>query len=429
MAGRLSPTANLLRKSRLFSLPQSLSHPATPTSSSTVVESDTATLPFPIRAAIATPPSSLARGDWGLKRPLPAKSTTESSSSPVVRVNHLDTFEHVTDFESAADHATTLKKWQELFLPLSTVLNTGIPSAAGGGRHLSVFEKSADNTHESKNVDDLNAKRFRFKGPWLAGQTETEFQNYLKSVRKQRPQFLQRLRQVLAERKASESRKALLDRGEPIGERQVSQELSDEEFETALRALRANPEALGPEIHKFLDLATPPNVPDQYLTRRRWTAGPSNISSTEYVTHGPPTTHPSAGLSYLRTKAHMDNHPVVGPQQQPKPVEARVLSAKRAQKLRTVIGVGGIVVDDLKSQGWRQNRSLGGPVGPDPDAPGGSKYWVKAERAAIRSDGRVELQVGRPSEAAKSLIGVSDAQQSSVSLPKNLFRSVPRLDT
>src|SRR5690348_438613 len=111
MAARVSPTANLLRKSRLFSLPPSLSPPAPTATSSRVSESETATLPYPIRAAIETPSSSLANGDWGLKRPLPSKSTTGSSSTPVVRVNKLDTFEHITDFESAADHTVTLKKW------------------------------------------------------------------------------------------------------------------------------------------------------------------------------------------------------------------------------------------------------------------------------------------------------------------------------
>src|SRR5947207_4919817 len=110
MAARVSPAANLLRKSRLFALPPSLSPPVQPPTSSQVSESDTATLPYPIRAAIETPRSSLARGDWGLKRPLPSKSTTTSSSSPVVRVNYLDTFEHITDFESAADHTVTLEK-------------------------------------------------------------------------------------------------------------------------------------------------------------------------------------------------------------------------------------------------------------------------------------------------------------------------------
>lgn len=430
MAGRLSPTANLLRKSRVFSLPPTLLPPLPPTSSTTITESDSATLPYPTRASIVTPPSSLARGDWGLKRPLPSKSTTDSSSSPVVRVLHLDTHEHITDFESAADHTLTLKKWQELFMPFSAVMQTGISVNVGGGRHSSVFEENVDNTFESKGLGRQDAKRFRFKGPWLAGQTETDFNYYLKTIRKLKPQFLQRLRQFLAERKAMEARQQLLDRGDPIEENQVTRELSDEEFEAALRSLRANPEILGPEIYKFLDLATPPSVPDQYLKRRRWAAGPSNVSSTEYASHGPPTTHPSAGMSYLRTKAYMDNHPIAGPQRSAKPVPARVLTAKKAANLQTTVGVAGIATEDLRSQGWRQDHLVRGEVGLDIEAPGGLKYWVQPERAVVRSDGKVNLKIGKASEAAKSLLGVGEAKKP-MAVPAAIFgssKTVPRLD-
>ncbi|EEP76759.1 predicted protein [Uncinocarpus reesii 1704] len=323
----------------------------------------------------------------------------------------------------------TLRKFQELSLPISTVIETGVSSDAGGGRHASVFEENADNTHESKMPDTPDTKRFRFKGPWLAGQSPAEFNIYLKTIRKQRPQFLEKLRHILAERKVLEARKELLDRGEPLQEQQVPQELGDEEFEAALRSLRANPESLGPEVHKFLDLATPPTCPNQYLKRRRWVAGPSNISSTEYANHGPPMTHPSAGLSYLRTKAYMDNHPVAGPQQQHKPVQARVLGARKSHKLQTVVGVAGIVLEDAKSQGWRQNN-IRVTAGIDPDVPGGSKYWVKAERAAVRSDGKLGLQVGRPSEASKSLLGIYERKrEGSISLPNSILKQgVPRLD-
>ncbi|KAI1908385.1 hypothetical protein LOZ12_006359 [Ophidiomyces ophidiicola] len=427
MTGRLSPAANLLRNSRLFALPPPLSAPAPRISPSSVAESDTATLPHPVRPSIISPPSSLARGDWGLKRSLPKKSTSDSALFPVVRINQLDTYEHITDFDSANDHTISLKKWQELSLPLSTVLDTGISASTGGGRHSSVFESTADNTYETKLSDDAHSKRFRFKGPWLAGQTEIEFNAFLKTVRRQKPEFLRQLRQILTERKALEMRKASLDRGEPIEDNKLPHELNDEEFELALRLLRSKPEVLGPEIYKFLDLATPPSIPNRYLKEHYWAAGPSNISSVEYATSGPPMTHPSAGLSYLRTKAHMDNHPVVGPLQDPKPVQARVLSVKRTFKLRTFVGVGGFVTEDSKSQGLRQGKGL---MAFDPDAIGGMKYWVKAERACIRPDGRLELRLVRATETSKALFGANEPEPS-VSLPENLFplsKTVPTLD-
>lgn len=68
---RLSPTANLLRNSKLFALPPALSlPPARPTAEPTAT-SDTATTLYPIKAALETPTSSLHVGDWGLKRALP----------------------------------------------------------------------------------------------------------------------------------------------------------------------------------------------------------------------------------------------------------------------------------------------------------------------------------------------------------------------
>src|SRR5271167_5280501 len=120
MASRsVSPGGALLRASRLFSVPPPLPRPAGDLSSTAIFNSDTATLPHPIHLSITTPQSSLARGDWGFKRPLPLRSTTKSST-PVIRVDAIDTFEHITEFASAADHSLSLQKWQEMGVPLST---------------------------------------------------------------------------------------------------------------------------------------------------------------------------------------------------------------------------------------------------------------------------------------------------------------------
>src|SRR5689334_15181708 len=104
----LSPTANLLRNSRLFSIPNPLPRPPASVQfrdgAGVIKESETATRPFPTHQAIATTPKSAARGDWGLKRPLPVRSRLLQSGDPVVRVNALDTIEHITDFDSATDH-------------------------------------------------------------------------------------------------------------------------------------------------------------------------------------------------------------------------------------------------------------------------------------------------------------------------------------
>ncbi|KAI2483099.1 Mit-ribos-Mrp51 multi-domain protein [Pyrenophora tritici-repentis] len=116
----LSPTANLLRNSRLFSLPNPLPRPHVAESygAGVIRESDTATLPYPTHQAIATTKPSLARGDWGLKRPIPSRSHIVQVSDPVLKVTQLDTIEHVTDFDSAADHVRTRQKWEEMGVPV-----------------------------------------------------------------------------------------------------------------------------------------------------------------------------------------------------------------------------------------------------------------------------------------------------------------------
>lgn len=116
----LSPTAHLLRNSRLFSLPKPLPRPpVSETFGAGITKaSDTATLPYPTHQAIATTKASLARGDWGLKRPIPSRSHLVQVSDPVLRVTQLDTIEHVTDFDSAADHVRTRQKWEEMGVPM-----------------------------------------------------------------------------------------------------------------------------------------------------------------------------------------------------------------------------------------------------------------------------------------------------------------------
>ncbi|KAF1830230.1 hypothetical protein BDW02DRAFT_573221 [Decorospora gaudefroyi] len=144
----LSPTANLLRNSRLFSLPTPLPRPpvAETYGAGMIKASDTATLPYPTHQAIVTTKASLARGDWGLKRPLPSRSHLVQVSEPVLRVTHLDTIEHITDFDSAADHVRTRQKWEEMGVPMMKGLpqmrDHGLSSVAPAG----AFELRDDTT-------------------------------------------------------------------------------------------------------------------------------------------------------------------------------------------------------------------------------------------------------------------------------------------
>ena len=188
-----SPTARLLQSSRLFSLPRPLPQPAYEGLTSTGIyrTSDTATLPYPTLQAIATPASSHSRGDWGLKRPLPGK-TTKGSSTPYIRISAQDTVEHITDFGSAADHTQTAATWRELGVPVLVKQGRNGARAAP----ISVFEESADNTEgglrkdaSGKEVQGEQRQRWKYRGPWIAGMQEGDFQLVTRQVERRKGEW------------------------------------------------------------------------------------------------------------------------------------------------------------------------------------------------------------------------------------------------
>jgi hypothetical protein len=430
---RLSPTANLLRKSRLFALPQALQPPQDPPASKAVFESDTATVAHPLRASIVTPPKSLARGDWGLKRSLPAKSTSEKSSRPVVRIQALDTYEHVTDFESAADHTLTLEKFQELHMPMSLPSKVNYATSIVP-RHQSPFETHVDNTENSRSLSETGAKQYRQSGPWLGGLSHAEFAAYLNQVRSQKPELLEKLRERLEAKRFAEARKQAQDKGEDL-EAIEPVKVTDEEFNTYIKTLRDDPFALGPVIFELLDLPSPPAVPSERIGRKYYQAPGTKLSAAEYAVTGPPKTHPSAGLSYTRSHALTYNHPEHGPQAYQRPVEARILRPKgrfRGRVSRAIAGVGGIAVEDLNAMTFIDQGTPPGLTFFDATIPGGAKYWVTPIRAAVDSDGRIGLSSYRASATAKAPYGIQDFKKPSVTSISEAARRdanvVPRLD-
>ena len=116
---------------------------------------------------------------------------------------------------------------------------------------------------------------------------------------------------------------------------------------------------------------------------------------------GPPTTHPSAGLSYLRSAALLQNHPVLGPQSNHTPVQARVLQARqsaRGNNDSARLGVAGIVVKDNKQYSDSNRQGRQGEKGVDISdftTKGGAKVWVEPLRASIESTGKIKLDVER----------------------------------
>ncbi|KAG9238488.1 mitochondrial ribosomal protein MRP51 [Amylocarpus encephaloides] len=438
MASRrsIAPGAALLRSSRVFSVPPPLPKPEENWNPTGNFSSDTATAIHPTHLSITTPQTSRVRGDWGLKRSLPLRSTTKSST-PVIRVSAMDTYEHITEYASAADHSLTLQKWQELGVALSTP----IQKMAGGNyfkNHLvgkSVFEDQLDTIFRPQTDGPRDEEvRWRFKGPWLAGQSEGQFNEYMRStVLRQKNQFREFIRNQCA---TEERRKLMLSRreaenasppkgkvsqgatshahesttapeGAPVESKQIPlPKISDDQLYQYMKGLRQDRAELYKQIRTFLDLSPTSSKKSMPRNIGAFIAGDVDEpemehSSSPYAFSGPPKTHPSAGLSYSRTSSKLENHPIYGPQQVSKPIEARIVTPRNAPSHQLSLGVGGFIAmapDEQQMTNAPFGRNIQSTAGlqhnfVDPDKIGGSKMWIQTKSASIMSTGKVSLQV------------------------------------
>ncbi|KAL8689579.1 MAG: hypothetical protein Q9218_004783 [Villophora microphyllina] len=396
---RLSPTASLLKNSRLFSLPPPLPRPSHDFTATSNYDSDTATLRYPTHAAIETTQASLSRGDWGLKRPLPQKSTT-NTSTPAIRIDDIDSIDHIADFESASDHTLTLQKWQEIGLPLSIpikvkgafVSNQGLNTRTTAA--TSVFEPAYDNTEKS--AIDSNAMRWKFKGPWLAGKTEGDFNEYVKRhVRQRKLDFRNFLRDRLVDARTVRQRRIIQENGESTDGRV---DVTEQDIDLYLKQLRQDEEQLQKLVEEFLDL---PVASDPIATE-----GASTVMMDSEK--GPPQTHLSAGLSYLRTASHMTNHPVLGPMEEEPPLQARILRPQVTNQYKkgdfALLGIGGVVANDsTKTTGFMSQHEVRGIQRFDAETEGGAKVWVRPDRASVDPHGRLMLHVLRAGDHEKAI--------------------------
>lgn len=456
---RLSPTANLLRNSRLFSLPNPLPRPnvGKTTGAGNTKASDSATLPYPTHQAITTTKSSLARGDWGLKRNLPARSHLLQTSDPVLRITQLDTIEDVTDFDSAADHVRSRQKWEEMSVPLFRHKASGDVTAA---TPHSAFEERDDITAyrpegldqrglslralrqnkrtreylQSKNPDREvqfmpsrpppvdaevhNSRRWKHDGPWLPGQGANEFMAYLnKEIGKRRNEFNEHLVEFAKNRiyttrmqtANSSGDIAPLDETEALAwqrarERQWAT-ITQEQIDAEIKALRKET-AIDPLKSKLVtELITPflrlPLVQQKNRIYQQTGTGEYENSIID-PEHAPTSTHPSAGLGYLRSRSYLSSHPILGPQANPAPVASRVLQPRQAafnRDNRARLGVGGFVAMDPhsaeKSSNKPDHQSNRDVEYIDINTPGGKKIMVKPVYGGVDNDGRVHLHVMR----------------------------------
>lgn len=354
------------------------------------------TLSFPTHQVITTLSSSRKAGDWGLKRPLPLKSTTRSSN-PMLRIKAIDTIEQITDFTSATDHGITLRKFQELGIPITARRPAdGSKDSSPAALNLpqkSVFESDIDKTDipPKQRVNTVD-RRWKFTGPWLAGMTQGEFDKWLvKEVRPRRRAFRRFLKTKIAKDMHTAALQSALDKGEQLQADPIDAEsVTDDQLIDYLRMLRHNNQDLYDMVGRFLDLAPirPPSLDTSSL--QPGSKVDLREPSNPYAEHGPPVTHPSAGLSYLRTSMYMENHPIYGPQKDHAPVQARVLTPRRpAQARPAMLGVAGFVATTPLGDTVSNIRSTSLLDKVDPSVVGGGKVWMRVQKASVDSEGRM----------------------------------------
>ena len=400
-AQRLSPSARLMRNSRFFTLPPPLPPlQPLPTHMPFVRESDTATQPYPTHQALETTQSSLARGDWGLKRPIPTKGI-KTKTSPTIRIKAVDSIEHITDYSSAADHVNTLRKWQEMGIPLLELKSTKKASRPGEMYGTSVFEEWMNSTDRTA----PSSKRWKFDGPWIAGQSRGEFQDFLEKVGPKRAAFREYLRTKLAQGKVSQQRRMAREEGRLVSNEPAR--LSDEELDSEVARLRQATSSLElwSFIWEFLDL---PGTAPMDVTKRLGghavdSPNPGMEGRQFDPDRGPPSTHPSAGLSYLRTASHIPNHPLLGPVSMPPPIEGRVLQKSGSaggggsNQVDQLLGVGGVAAEDTTGQTFRDLSKN------PPTTFGGQKIWVHPQQASISHRGTIKLRVAPADKASYAI--------------------------
>ena len=419
-ARTVSPGGALLRSSRMFSMPRPLPEISSISSDSTMHKSNTATRPFPQYQSITSPLASREKGDWGIKRPLPIKQTM-ATTTPLVRIKQFDTIEKITDYNSAADHSLSLEKFGEMRIAM-TIPQEGrdrrdISSRANryiidGGKDTSgptsnpglksVFEEDMDFTAMS--ADSAGDNRWKFTGPWLARMSEGDFIKYLdKHVRPKRAEFRTLLRGLLAAQMTDRQNAEAREAGKPLPPPVNPKDITEEDFTKYLRRLRHDRPVLYSVISKFLDLA-PLGMPVGFKANSGiFFDDDVQVSRSPYGKSGPPPSHPSAGISYLRTNAVLDNHPVYGPQADKTPILSRIISPRQGAT-PAKLGVGGFVAtvpagdNDFNYRPTRGGRSasrkaISGVSHLDLSTYGGAKAYVEPYTATVNPEGKVVVKV------------------------------------
>lgn len=286
-----------------------------------------------------------------------------------------------------------------------------------------------------RTTEPVQWKRWKYDSPWIAGMQPGEFEIYVQSrLQSRRGDFRDFMIRRLQHQRVQDEERRLRDMGQ-------RRSLSSSRKNAILLEITANYETeekrlrdehavqhlaseMTAAIIDFLDL---PGVRDleESNVQAKTPAFQNALQSMATETTAPPSTHPAAGLSHLRTNAIMENHPFWGPQGYPSPVLARVVRPRNnayGQEHQAKLGVGGVVANDKSvapqgaGSGWPRN-DIPLDVEPDDigkyyldadrmtnaievDLPGGNKIWVHPETASVDDQGGIRLLVNRGDKEA-----------------------------
>jgi hypothetical protein len=336
-----------------------------------------------------------------------------------------DNTEHITAFHSAADHTQTAAKWKEMGIAIG-MKNSLDEFASAYDAHVDVIDGAKPETQD---------KRWKRQGPELTSMYKGDFDFYVqKQVLPRKQEFQEFLRKRLLQQRLRDEESRARAAGEtvqvtPEREEELRQDIV-ENFENELKQLRRDysmskqGSELAMAMVEFLDL----KLGDPSDSEKKTFAGNVAKSLGAEAASTMPTTHPAAGLSYLRTNDYMPNHPLYGPQTHREPVLARVLLPVHRTGARpglsrmggVTLGVGGIVAVDTNvntmekgadldegDRAYMQTAVMASKI--KPDVVGGNKYFVSAQTAIIHPEGHIVMRVEQaPKDAMLVKLGLGD---------------------
>ncbi|EWC47201.1 hypothetical protein DRE_03320 [Drechslerella stenobrocha 248] len=307
-----SPAANLIRNSRLVAMP-------IPRGAS-LSDSQAYRPPYPTHQAITTPDSSRSRGDWGLKRPIPRKV-----HSKYLRYNSIDSIEHRTTFQSSHDTVTTLKKWQEMDIPIKLYSQLA-------NRFTSAFyfdtlpsPSSSEDPHQeilaAPKSYTLDPPVWGYRTKFIQRMTPGELKTFIdKKIVPRRREF------ELFVKDGASSRSLPQQQQSPL-----LPEHSNLDADVDATAPASPPQHLQPKEeqerghsqnqHPLSPITTLPNFAVRPVDTLLKSIRHDDLKSLNDVREflrmplrdAPMTLHPSAGLYYILDASYLENHPQYGP--------------------------------------------------------------------------------------------------------------------